>query len=206
MDNGGNTEFSTDMLTVDGVPVIGGKSVSASGWEYSATTRLLTISSGNHTIAGVSTNGSINIVATGSDIGMTLDNLTLATLQSHQSPLVVSNSCTLTLSGNNIIACISNPNASLVSQKGSQYTAAIEVPEGASLTIDGDGTLIAAGGISGAGIGSRGVKQNGKYLNAGSITINGGYIYTSTRPAAGAAVPHTIPAAGPASAAALAAG
>ncbi|MBQ6328138.1 MAG: hypothetical protein IJI35_03910 [Kiritimatiellae bacterium] len=179
IDDAGNTEFSTDMLTVDGVPVVGGRSVSATGWEYRADTRILAISSGDHAITGNSTNGSINVVVTGSDISVTIENLILKTPNDRQSPFVVSNSCTLTLSGYNTIGCITNPNAGSVNTSGSKYAAGIEVPEGASLTINGDGTLMANGGMSGAGIGSRGVIQNGKYLNAGSITINGGYIYVT---------------------------
>ena len=50
MDDSGNTEFSTDMLTIDGSPVVGGKSVSATGWEYRADTKMLAISSGDHKI------------------------------------------------------------------------------------------------------------------------------------------------------------
>ena len=48
----------------------------------------------------------------------------------------------------------------------------MEVPAGTSLTIDGDGLLLAMGGQDGAGIGSRGSR-----LSAGSITIAGGYVY-----------------------------
>lgn len=174
LDGSGNTEFSTDILIVDNVPVVGGKSISASGWEYSADTKILIVSDGVHTITGASTNGTINIVSIGNGSNITIDSLTLMTTNSYLSPFVVSNSCTLTLSGKNTIECISNPNAQYVSGKGSQYTAAIEVPDGASLTIDGDGTLIAKAGICGAGIGSRGKKEN-----AGSITINSGYIYAT---------------------------
>ncbi|MBQ4385404.1 MAG: InlB B-repeat-containing protein [Kiritimatiellae bacterium] len=176
LDDSGNTEFSTDILIVDGFPVVGGKSVSDKSptWEYDANTKLLKIVGGDHTITGGSDNGTINIVVTGSNSNITLENLTLKTPDSNQSPFVVSNNCTVTISGDNTIECISNPNAQYVSEKGSQYTAAIEVPEDASLTIDGDGTLTANGGIAGAGIGSR-----GKNENAGSITINSGYIYAT---------------------------
>ena len=177
IDDAGNTEFSTDMLTVDGVPVVGGRSVSATGWEYRADTRILAISSGDHAITGNSTNGSINVVVTGSDISVTIENLILKTPNDRQSPFVVSNRCTLTLVGSSTIECICNPNGSTAAAKGSKYTAAIEVPKGASLVIDGGGSLTARGGLAGAGIGSRG----SGFVAAGSITINGGYIYAEGR-------------------------
>ena len=172
MDNNGNAEFATDMLLVDGRPVVSGKSEGGTGWNYDAGSRILAIAFGDHTISGLSTNGSINVVVIGDGVKIAMNDLTLATTYSHQSPFVVSNSCTVTLSGNNTIGCICNPNSKYTSGLGSQYTAAIEVPDGASLTIDGRGTLIASGGLCGAGIGSR-----GKDMNAGSITINDGYIY-----------------------------
>ncbi|MBO6066984.1 MAG: hypothetical protein J6P80_02385, partial [Kiritimatiellae bacterium] len=181
MDDEGGHEFSTDMLVIDNTPIVAGKSISdpEGEWDYDESAKILKILSGTHTITGSSTNGSINVVTTGSDIALTLDNLTLKTTYDRQSPFVISNNCTITLVGENTIECISNPNGATVSQKGSQYTAAVEVPRGASLTIEGEGTLIANAGIGGAGIGSRGATSVGGSLDAGSITIKGGKIYAT---------------------------
>ncbi|WP_421021661.1 hypothetical protein, partial [Klebsiella pneumoniae] len=81
------------------------------GWEYRADTKMLAISSGDHKITGLSTNGTINVVVTGDGITVTLENLTLMTPNDRQSPFVVSNSCTVLLSCNNTVGCITNPNA-----------------------------------------------------------------------------------------------
>ena len=177
IDDNGNYVFSTDILTVDGQPVTGGSDSSGAGWRYRAKSALLTFSNGDHTVSGSSTNGTINIVTTGDDIGLTIEKLTLKTTKDAQSPFVVSNRCTLTLVGSSTIECICNPNGSTAAAKGSKYTAAIEVPKDASLVIDGSGSLTARGGLAGAGIGSRG----SGFVAAGSITINGGYIYAEGR-------------------------
>ena len=174
MDDDGSYEFSRDILTVDGSPVVGGKDSSGSGWSYNHSTKALVFTTGSHTVSGNSTNGTIRLVAKGGDIALNLEQLTLGTASSYLSPFVVSNRCTITLVGDSAIECYSNPDAKYASQAGSQYTAGVEVPEGASLVIEGDGSLTANGGIAGAGIGSRG--QN---LKAGSITINGGYVYAT---------------------------
>ncbi|MBO7683447.1 MAG: hypothetical protein J6T51_01830 [Kiritimatiellae bacterium] len=172
VDDNGRYEFSRDVVTVDGEPIISGIGSGGTGWDYDGTTGILAIRSGTHEVSGNSTNGSIRIVSNGPGVGITLNKLTLKTPESDLSPFVVSNSCTLTLVDKNTVECIHNPDANVASRYGSRYTAAIEVPEGSSLTINGGGTLTANGGIWGAGIGSRG--QN---LNAGSIRIDGGYIY-----------------------------
>ncbi|MBO7654040.1 MAG: InlB B-repeat-containing protein, partial [Kiritimatiellae bacterium] len=170
----GTVEFSHDVLTVDATPVVGGVSSSGSGWAYSAATSNLVFRSGNHSVSGGSTNGTIRIVAAGDGVGLTLSRLMLKTPLSYLSPFVVSNRCTVTLAGVNLIECICDPTQTLNSRKGSRYTAAVEVPEGATLTIGGTGTLIANGGIYGAGIGSR-----GENLKAGSVIINSGSVYAT---------------------------
>ena len=172
IDDNGKYEFSRDVVTVDGEPIVSGIDSDGTGWTYNGTTGILMFQSGSHEVSGTATNGSIRIISNGPDINITLNKLTLETSESYLSPIVVSNSCTLTLVGENTVACLSNPDAKYANDYGSRYTAAVEVPERASLTINGEGTLTANGGIWGAGIGSR-----GNSLNAGSIRIDGGYIY-----------------------------
>ena len=166
VDPNGDVEFCTDVVLVDSVPVVGGVDANGGGWAYSSVTSNLVFSAGTHTISGNSTNGTIRVVTTGSDVELAMTGLTLLTPVSYLSPFVVSNRCTVTLSGENYVACVP------IGRQSAKYVAGMEVPEGASLTIDGDGLLLAMGGSDGAGIGSR-----GQMLHAGSITIAGGYIY-----------------------------
>ena len=172
VDDNGDYSFSRDVITVDGEPVVGGMDNGGDGWDYTSGNGIIMFRSGSHEISGNSTNGTIRVVSNGPDVHITLNKLMLETSKSYLSPFVVSNSCTITLVGDSIIECIHNPAAQYANDFGSRYTAAIEVPEGSSLTINGEGTLTANGGIWGAGIGSR-----GNCLNAGSIRIDGGYIY-----------------------------
>ena len=166
VNDNGDVEFSTDVILVDAVPVVGGINSSGDGWSYNAATSNLVFTAGTHTISGESTNGTVRVISAGDEVRLTMTGLKLLTPASVLSPFVVSNRCAVTLSGENIIACVSSGG------KPSKYTAGMEVPAGTSLTIDGDGLLLAMGGQDGAGIGSRGSR-----LSAGSIVIEGGYIY-----------------------------
>ena len=177
VDDDGNVEFSKDVLLVDGLPVVGGVDSSGTGWVYTGSTSNLVISSGNHSISGMSTNGTIRVIAKGKGMVLTLTDLTLQTPASRLSPFVVSNNCTITLSGANVIEAICNPAETMNNRRGSMYTAGIEVPAGGSLTITGEGQLTAKGGFYGAGIGSRGANTA-----AGSITIENGYVYATGGP------------------------
>ena len=162
VDEDGTAEVSTNVLMVDGIPVAGGKAASGTGWSYDPATTALVIASGDHSISGISTNGLIRIVVTADGANQSIDGLTLMTSEKYLSPFVVSNRCSVTLFGENTIECISNPEARITADHGSEYTAAVEVPEGASLTIRGDGTLVAIAGMCGAGIGSRGNLRDGR--------------------------------------------
>lgn len=166
VDDKGDVEFSTDVVMVDSVPVVGGVNASGNGWSYNGVTSNLVFTTGTHTVSGESTNGTIRLIAAGEDIGLSMSGLMLLTPVSGCSPFVVSNHCTVTVSGENYIACVPSGG------KKPKYAAGMEVPAGTSLTIDGDGLLLAMGGDDGAGIGSRGAT-----LPAGSITIAGGYVY-----------------------------
>ncbi len=172
IDENGEEQVTNDVLTIDGYPITAGVDDSGDGWNYTTSTGNLVISSGDHTLSGLCTNGAIRVIATGGGINLTLDDLTLMTPNSELSPFVVSNSCTFTIRSENTIGCYVNPNATSKKQFGSQNTAGVEVPEGASLTIGGTGRLTAISGFGGAGIGSRGLN-----LNAGSITVKGGIVF-----------------------------
>ena len=176
VDDDGKVRFFTDLLIVDSEPVIGGVDASGDGWEYLSSTSNLVFSSGSHVISGEATNGTIRIVAEGDGVELNLSGLTLLTPVEGFSPFVVPDdcSCTVKLSGANVIAGISDPDARRPRSKGALYTAGIEVWEEGALTIKGDGLLIAQGGAYGAGIGSRGEDE---CLNAGSITIESGVVY-----------------------------
>ena len=130
VDDDGNYEFSRDVLTVDGEPIVGGMDASGSGWDYNSGTGIMMFRSGSHEISGNSTNGTIRVVANGGDVKLTIKKRTLKTPATDLSPFVVSNRCTLTLVDESVIECICNPKAESASGLGSRYTAGIEVPEG----------------------------------------------------------------------------
>jgi len=113
-------------------------------------------------VSGVSTNGELNVVVSGAEAdAVTLLNLRLvAPKAKFKSAFAVSNAaCTVTLSGDNM----------LVAQ--GQYAAGMEVTPDSTLTIRGNGSLVAIGGKNAAGIGSR-----GGFPSPGRIVIESGTI------------------------------
>ncbi|MBR4604347.1 MAG: hypothetical protein IKO43_05855, partial [Kiritimatiellae bacterium] len=183
----GTIVFSTDVLTVDGKTVIGGRSTSGTGWNYDAvSTALYVTSDDSHIVTGTATNGTIRLVVTAQDGKVTFEELLLETPESLLSPFTVSNRCTVTLVGDNTLSCrYTMPTTNDLAATGSKYTAALEVAQTGTLVVEGEGTLAAKGGYCGAGIGARGVEGE----VAGALEIRGGYIYATggSGPAGGAA-------------------
>lgn len=101
-------------------------------------------------ITGTSTANTITVTNTTALIKITLDNVTIdAYGKNVRNPIVnlgVASQVLLTLKGTNTL-------------KSSASYAAVHVPKGASLTIQGDGALYAFGGASGAGIGGSNAGQ-----------------------------------------------
>jgi hypothetical protein len=139
---------------------------SGAGWTYSG--NVFTINtSGAYTLNGTTTDNRVEVAA-GVTAAVTFDNLTITSDDAAFSIAATSN-VTVTLSGTN----------ALTGGGTSGTGPALEVVSGATLVIEGDGSLNAVGS-AGAGIGCAG--YNG--LAAGTITINGGTIYAESKKAA----------------------
>ncbi|MBR0057401.1 MAG: hypothetical protein IJP66_08745, partial [Kiritimatiellae bacterium] len=152
-------------LIVDGAIVSSDANYVGTGWSYTKSTRELKLT-GNVYVQGFSTNGDFRLVVpSGGASSVTLKNLTLtAPATKYASAMIVSNDCTLALSGSNALAA------------AGQYAAGIEVVSNATLTVSGGGALSATGGKNGAGIGSRGgFAPPGKIvIESGDIMAQGG--------------------------------
>jgi len=142
---------------------IGTVSSSGSGYTYSSGVATLTTNGGNYVISGSSTTKGIK-VQSGITVNITLNsvNIDLSTIENGTALDIEDATAYLTLQGVN-------------SLKSGKYSAAINVPLGATLNIDGNGTLNATGGNWASGIG-------GYWSNAaaGTIIINGGNIIVTT--------------------------
>ena len=98
-------------------------------------------------------------VAENATVSITLDNAIITGLDINICSFLLSDGAdvTLTITGTSTLS-------------GGNMRAGVQVPEGTAITIDGDGTLNATGGIYGAGIGG------GNNGSGGTITIYGGTI------------------------------
>ncbi|KAA6351962.1 hypothetical protein EZS27_000759 [termite gut metagenome] len=130
------------------------------GAEYSWSSPVLTINSGaNITISGTVSNGSRIEVAMNAIVSITLNNVTIT---SGTAPLAIGENSTVTLTsiGTNNLTCT-------YSGGGHGVYAGIDVGNGASLTMQGEGTINVQGGAVNAGIGNH---------ETGSVTINSGTV------------------------------
>lgn len=151
--------------TVGGFTIEGG----TQGTDYSYSDGVLTINNGANLT--ISTNGQTSdriAIASGATANITLAGVNITPSQatgSNQNPAIDVTGATpnLTLQGTNSLTG-GTPNEYQYGAPG------IQVPSGATLTIDGTGSLTATGTDSCAGIGG-GYKGNG-----GAITINGGEV------------------------------
>ena len=93
-------------------------------------------------------------ISAGRTVTIVLDGVTI---NSTNSPIQVETGATLTLITKsntvNTLTCTSNTVQSVTDNNASGLTAGISVPDGATLIIDGNGTLTVNGGYGGAGIG-----------------------------------------------------
>ena len=114
-------------------------------------------------ITGTSTNP---VVVDGVDASITLDNVRIDTSGAGVAAMELTNGANvnLTLVGINEL------------QSGGDYAAGLQVSDGNTIVIDGEGSLNAASGRFAAGIGSNGDWVNGVYVSSGAITILGGTV------------------------------
>ena len=124
-------------VTVDGTDVCAGM---GPGWTYDMQSSNLVLSAGASVVAGSNTEGRVNATVT-ADMALTASGLTLrAAVGKAAIALAPGVTATLALEGENTLT------------GGSQHPA-VEVPDGASVEILGDGSLTANGGSYAAGIG-----------------------------------------------------
>ncbi|MBR1609525.1 MAG: InlB B-repeat-containing protein, partial [Kiritimatiellae bacterium] len=162
IDGSGNVTPRGFLVINDGV-VASNVDNSGSGWSFSKSTGIVTISA-NAEIQGFSTNGEYRIVvpSASSASTVTLKNLTLTgPAKQNASAMDFERNVALTFSGTNVITSTG------------RYSAGIEVGSAGALTIRGDGSLSATGGQYGAGIGSSGYDKNNP---SGKIAIEGGTV------------------------------
>jgi hypothetical protein len=142
----------------------------ASGTNWSFDGTVLTVNNGaNIEITGAVSNG--RCVVVNGTAGITLNNVSIDVGTSTNPPILLNNGANLSLTlaagtTNNLSAVMSN------------MSAGIEVPGGTTLTIQGDGSLIAQGDWFSAGIGGGFITDGGTItINSGTITaIGGGYL------------------------------
>ncbi len=161
---------TAEAATAGGFTIEGG----TQGTDYSYSDGVLTINNGANLT--ISTNGQTSdriAIASGATANITLAGVNITPSQvtgANQNPAIDVTGATLnlTLQGTNSLTG--------GTQNDYQYGApGIQVPSGATLTIDGPGNLTATGTDSCAGIGG-GYKGNGGAItiNGGSVTANGG--------------------------------
>ena len=140
--------------------MISGADDAGTGWTYRAGTRIVSLLA-DAQVDGLSTNGAFRVhIPAGGASNIELHKLTLVAKNTREwSAIVVSNDVAMTVSRTNKIRALG------------QYAAGVEVATDASLTVKGEGSLLAEGGKDGAGIGSRGYK-----LVPGAIVIESGRI------------------------------
>jgi hypothetical protein len=165
------TASAQAVTSIDIGLVSAGGSGSGGSFTYSSSVVTLTTTGGNYVITGGTANKRI-VVQSGITANITLNGVNISV---EYCPFDMSGATVnLTLTGENTL-------------KSGYNRAGINVPNGASLTIDGGGTLNATGGSQGAGIGG------GNNGTAGSLEINGGSVKRSgsgpESPALNAGVP-----------------
>ena len=165
----GNTYWGY-LLTVNGGQLFSAINGAGSGWTYDSKSHALTLGDASVpvTISGMSRRGAVKIVVPqGGAESVTFAGLDISSAPdaARSPPVVVSNACTLAFSGENVVEALGD------------YSAGIEVAYGAALTLDGAGTLRAAGGRFGAGIGSNGGRADESGGVPGRIVVAGGVIY-----------------------------
>lgn len=113
---------------------------------------------GNYKITGSTTSNKVIVNASGKEVNITIYNLKIDVSKNSTCAFEIkAGTVNLTLEGTNEL------------KSGNGY-AGLQVPEGSTLTIKGDGELDATGGNNGAGIG------RGLGIKGGSITIIGGTV------------------------------
>jgi hypothetical protein len=156
-----------------------GTTTSGTGWTLA--NNVFTITDGaNVTVSGTSSNRRIEVSGTAT---VTLNGVTIQNSVTNQSAFSLN-------SGANVTLHLSSGTTNTL--KGAAYNGAglsgagVHVPQGASITIDGDGTLSASSDV-GAGIGGKGSARYspGDGESAGNITINGGTVTATSNSGAG---------------------
>jgi hypothetical protein len=146
-------------VTVDGTDVCAGM---GPGWTYDMQSSNLVLSAGASVIAGSNTEGRVNATVA-ADMTLTASGLTLrAAVGKAAIALAPGVTATLALEGENALT------------GGSQHPA-VEVPDGASVEILGDGSLVANGGSYAAGIGGAISQPVGTVaISGGTLDVTGG--------------------------------
>ena len=146
-------------VTVDGTDVCAGI---GPGWTYDMQSSNLVLSAGASVVAGSNTQGRVNATVT-ADMTLTASGLTLrAAVGKAAIALAPGVTATLALEGENALT------------GGSQHPA-VEVPDGASVEILGDGSLVANGGSYAAGIGGAISQPVGTVaISGGTLDVTGG--------------------------------
>ncbi|MBR6021351.1 MAG: hypothetical protein IK066_02915, partial [Kiritimatiellae bacterium] len=164
VDGAATTAFPIDRahptgVFVDGIDVCEGL---ARGWTYDCSTSNLVLAADGFVLSGSNTHGRVQ-VSLATNLTVTASNLTLAATNQAAAILVPGGvSATLVLAGENALW-------------GGPYHAALEVSEGAALSIEGDGALSAAGGNCGPGIGGPAFEMGGDIsISGGTIAAQGG--------------------------------
>ncbi|MCI1959645.1 MAG: S-layer homology domain-containing protein [Clostridia bacterium] len=159
--------FTVGLMPVWTIPVQAEDGLSVSGtdggYTYDESGNVTITQSGTYTITGTGDTTSSKIsVTSGAAVSITLDNVNIDVSSTTSSAFTLegNNDVDLTLSGSNTLI------------SGDNY-AGLQVSESSQLTINGDGSLSATGGIYAAGIGGSDVDYE---RNCGRVTITGGTV------------------------------
>ena len=168
--DGGQTYYGY-IIFANGEEVFSAIDMTGTGWTYTRADHALKFDDADIpvTVSGNSRAGAFKIVVPqGGATNVTFDDFSIVSSEKNQfdSPVVISNRCTLALLGKNL------------AKGAAPYSAGIEVVEGAELTILGHGELEAYGGRYAAGIGSPG--SNSKtYSLPGRIVMTSGIVHAT---------------------------
>jgi hypothetical protein len=148
------------------------------GWYYTHATKIYTIT-GDVTVTG--SNSNQRRIAVSGTVTVTLNGVTIQNLDNDQSAFSLN-------SGANVTLHLSSGTTNTLKGAGvsgaGALGAGVHVPQGASIAIDGDGTLSAIGDF-GAGIGGNGARGDSSGETAGNITVNGGTVIATGQRGAG---------------------